>query len=169
MADDLETEVEDIEDKCKSEDKCNSEDKCKSEDNCKSEDMWVFYIVHNKGCTYAGVSPDPVKRLRKHNGEISGGAKYTLSKGPGWEHVCLISGFKTKIQALQFEWASKHVPPRDAGGLINRVKKLYILLNKAQWTSKSPLAKTIPLTIEWKMSVECKDRTVPSYIKVQPI
>ena len=155
----------DIEDKCKSEDKCKAEDECKSEDKCKAEDEWVFYIVHNKGCTYAGVSPDPVKRLRKHNGEINGGAKYTLSKGPGWEHVCLISGFKTKIQALQFEWASKHVPPRDAGGLINRIKKLYILLNKAQWTSKSPLAKTIPLSIEWKMSVECKDRTVPSYIK----
>ena len=139
------------------------------EDNSNPEDKWVFYIVHNKGCTYAGVSPDPVKRLRKHNGEISGGAKYTLSKGPGWEHVCLIHGFQTKIQALQFEWASKHVPPRDAGGLINRVKKLYILLNKAQWTSKSPLAKTVPLSIEWKMSVEFKDRTVPSYITDQPI
>jgi hypothetical protein len=78
--------------------------------------------------------------------------------------VCLVSGFQTKTQALQFEWASKHVPPRDAGGLINRVKKLYILLNKEQWTSKSPLAKTVPLSIEWKMVVECKDRTVPSYI-----
>ena len=130
----------------------------------KNDDKWVFYIVHNKGCTYAGVSPDPVKRLRKHNGEIAGGAKYTLSKGTGWEHVCLISGFKTKIQALQFEWASKHVPPRDAGGLVNRVKKLYILLNKKNWTSKSPEAKTVPLIVEWKMSVECKDRSVPNYI-----
>jgi predicted GIY-YIG superfamily endonuclease len=153
---DIDLEVED-----------KNEDTSKSEDKCKPEDKWVFYIVHNKGCTYAGVSPDPVKRLRKHNGEISGGAKYTLSKGPGWEHVCLIHGFQTKIQALQFEWASKHVPPRDAGGLINRVKKLYILLNKAQWTSKSPLAKTVPLSMEWKMSVECKDRTVPTYITDQ--
>ena len=130
----------------------------------KAEEPWLFYIVHNKGFTYAGVSPDPVKRLRKHNGELAGGAKYTLSKGKGWTHVCLISGFQTKIQALQFEWASKHVPPRDAGGLINRVKKLYILLNKSQWTSKSPEAKTVHLTLEWKMAVECKDRTVPSYI-----
>ena len=140
------------------------EDKIEDKSIPKDEDKWVFYIIHNKGCTYAGVSPDPVKRLRKHNGEINGGAKYTLSKGPGWEHVCLISGFQTKIQALQFEWASKHVPPRDAGGLINRVKKLYILLNKSQWTSKSPLAKTVPLRVEWKMSVEYNDRTVPSYI-----
>lgn len=128
------------------------------------EDNWVFYIIHNNGSTYAGVSPDPVKRLRKHNGEICGGAKYTLSKGSGWEHICLISGFKTKIQALQFEWASKHVPPRNAGGIINRVKKLYILLNKSKWTSKSPDANLIPLTVVWKQHVDFNERTVPSYI-----
>ena len=96
----------------------------------KIEEKWFFYIIHNKGCTYAGVSPDPVKRLKKHNGEISGGAKYTLSKGSGWEHVCIVGGFQTKIQSMQFEWAVKHVPPRDSGGLINRIKKLYIVLNK---------------------------------------
>ena len=127
---------------------------------------WIFYIVQNRGYTYAGVSPDPVKRLRKHNGEIVGGAKYTLSKGPGWTHVCLISGFQTKIQALQFEWASKHVPPREAGGLINRVKKLYILLNKQNWTSKAPMADTVPLTVDWKIKTEgVLDRTVPPYIQ----
>ena len=132
------------------------------------EERWSFYIIHNKGCTYAGVSPDPVKRLRKHNGELAGGAKYTLSKGKGWEHVCLVHGFQTKIQALQFEWAVKHVPPRDSGGLTNRVKKLYTILNKNNWTSKSPLAASVPLEIEWKMVTECKDRTVPAYIKDSP-
>jgi len=134
-----------------------------------AEPPWLFYIVHNKGYTYAGVSPDPIKRLRKHNGELAGGAKYTLSKGPGWEHVCLISGFQTKTQALQFEWASKHVPPRDAGGLVNRVKKLYTLLNKTRWTSKSPAAQTVPLRLEWKIPVKCLDRIVPSYITDIPV
>ncbi len=133
------------------------------------EEKWSFYIIHNKGCTYAGVSPDPLKRLRKHNGELSGGAKYTLSKGKGWTHVCLVHGFQTKIQALQFEWAVKHVPPRDAGGLMNRIKKLYIILNKKNWTSKSPPAETVPLEIEWKMNnngLLSKDqRVVPPYIK----
>ena len=132
------------------------------------EAPWSFYIIQNQGYTYAGVSPDPVKRLRKHNGELSGGAKYTQSKGPGWTHVCLVHGFQTKIQALQFEWAVKHVPPRDSGGLTNRVKKLYTLLNKKNWTSKSPLAESVPLEIEWKMLTECKDRTVPPYIKDTP-
>jgi predicted GIY-YIG superfamily endonuclease len=133
-------------------------------------DIWVFYIIQNKGNTYAGVSPDPVKRLRKHNGELSGGAKYTTSKGPGWTHVCLVHGFQTKIQALQFEWASKHVPPRDAGGVINRLKKLFILFNKKNWTSKSPEASMIPLTIEWKIPrpAALADQILPHYIDEKP-
>ena len=129
-------------------------------------DAWSFYIIQNKGYTYAGVSPDPVKRLRKHNGELSGGAKYTQSKGAGWTHVCLVHGFQTKIQALQFEWAVKHVPPRDSGGLINRLKKLYVILNKIHWTSKSPDAKTVPLQLEWKITKPLcfKEQIVPAYI-----
>ena len=131
-----------------------------------SNDIWAFYIIQNKGYTYAGVSPDPVKRLRKHNGEISGGAKYTQSKGPGWTHVCLVHGFQTKIQALQFEWAVKHVPPRDSGGLINRLKKLYCVLNKSHWTSKSPAATTVPLRVEWKIEKPkiLDTLTLPAYV-----
>jgi predicted GIY-YIG superfamily endonuclease len=129
------------------------------------EENWSFYIIYNNGFTYAGVSPDPVKRLKKHNGEISGGAKYTLSKGSGWKHVCIITGFQTKIQSMQFEWAVKHVPPRNLGGLINRIQKLYTVLNKKYWTSKSPNSETVPLEIFWKFHVECKDRTLPYYVK----
>ena len=126
---------------------------------------WVFYLVENRGCTYAGVSPEPVTRLRKHNGELAGGAKYTLSKGPGWQHFCLVHGFQDKIQALQFEWAAKHVPPRDAGGVMNRVKKLYILLNKTHWTSKSPLASTVPLRVEWKQAGLMQPQAaLPAYV-----
>jgi predicted GIY-YIG superfamily endonuclease len=130
------------------------------------QDKWSFYIIQNKGCTYAGVSPDPVKRLRKHNGEISGGAKYTKSVGPGWTHVCLVHGFQTKIQSLQFEWAVKHVPPRNSGGLISRLKKLYTILNKAQWTSKSPNASLVPLQLEWKIikPSSLQSEVLPVYI-----
>jgi predicted GIY-YIG superfamily endonuclease len=135
-----------------------------------SSEPWSFYIIQNKGCTYAGVSPDPVKRLRKHNGELSGGAKYTQSRGPGWTHVCLVHGFQTKIQALQFEWASKHVPPRDAGGVINRLKKLFILFNQQKWTSKSPESSTVPLMLEWKIPrpLDLNKETLPSHIQEAP-
>ena len=135
----------------------------------KKEEDWSFYIIHNRGCTYAGVSPDPIRRLRKHNGEICGGAKYTQSKGPGWTHVCLVHGFQTKIQALQFEWAVKHVPPRDSGGLISRLKKLFVVFNKSQWTSKSPDAAGVPLTLEWKIHrpIALHDQHLPSYVTDQ--
>lgn len=126
---------------------------------------WIFYIIENKGCTYAGVSPDPVRRLRQHNGEIKGGAKYTTSKGPGWTHVCLVEGFRTKIEALQFEWAVKHAPPRNAGGIANRIKKLYLICAKERWTSNAPYARDVPLTIRWEHYVDTEHETLPEYVR----
>ena len=129
-------------------------------------DKWSFYIIKNGNSTYAGVSPDPVQRLRKHNGEISGGAKYTLSRGSGWEHVSLVHGFQDKIQSMQFEWAVKHVAPRNAGGIENRIKKLYTVLRRAKWTSKSPDACSVPLTIEWIQSEYKLSEELPNFIKL---
>jgi len=117
--------------------------------NNKIEPPWFFYIIKNRQFTYAGVSPDPVQRLRKHNGEICGGAKYTASKGPGWKHVCIVSGFQNKIQALQFEWAVKHHPPRNVGGIASRLKKLREVMAKEKWTSKSPPSCDVPLEVRY--------------------
>lgn len=127
---------------------------------------WKFYIIANGNYTYAGVSPTPDKRLRQHNGEIKGGAKYTTGRGSGWKHICLISGFKNKIQAMQFEWAVKHVPPRNSGGLIMRMNKVYQVLNYERWTSKSPLAGEIPLEIEWLIEPFIEN-TLPEYIQLK--
>jgi predicted GIY-YIG superfamily endonuclease len=108
---------------------------------------WVFYIIENAGRTYAGVSPTPERRLRQHNGEIKGGAKYTTSSGPGWVHRCIVKGFQTKIQAMQFEWAVKHEAPRNVGGLESRMKKLAKVLTKEKWTSNSPLSSSVDLEV----------------------
>lgn len=100
-----------------------------------------------------GVSPDPVRRLRQHNGEIVGGAKYTTSKSAngvgGWRHVCLVRGFREPREALQFEWAVKHVAPRKTRGIIPRMEKLATVLKKPRWTSNAPLACDVPLTLEF--------------------
>ena len=140
----------------------------KEKEKEKEHEPWEFYIIYNENCgaTYAGVSPNPIQRLRKHNGEISGGAKYTTGKGPGWKHVCIVRGFQTKNQALMFEWAVKHVAPRNAGGLKSRIKKLYTVLNKKNWTSKSPDSSTVPLNVEWKMDIDFSgiERFIPEYI-----
>ena len=63
-------------------------------------EQWEFYLIQNGSYTYAGISPDPIKRLQKHNGEISGGAKYTKSKGSGWKHICLTYMFPTRTYSL---------------------------------------------------------------------
>lgn len=109
--------------------------------------MWQFYILKNASRTpprtYAGVSPDPFRRLRQHNGEIKGGAKYTTKYAPGWKHICIIHGFPTKVNALQFEWAVKHTK----GG--HRIDKLCRILGAEKWTRNAPPAETIPLHVEW--------------------
>ena len=125
---------------------------------------WVFYIIRNGRSTYAGISPDPVRRLRQHNGEIRGGAKYTTGRGPGWNHVCLVRGFRDKIEAMQFEWAVKHVPPRDAGGIENRLRKLNTVLCKERWTSNAPLASEVPLTVEWCCTDDIIVMDLPDYV-----
>tara|TARA_B100000795_G_scaffold263797_1_gene243436 strand:+ start:728 stop:1132 length:405 start_codon:yes stop_codon:yes gene_type:complete len=126
---------------------------------------WSCYIIENRGYTYVGVSNNVEKRLRAHNGEIKGGAKYTTGKGPGWKHICLIHGFPTKIESMQFEWALKHVKPRNAGGMINRIKKLKTLFFKTKWTSKAPYAATCPLTLEWvDKKYRPEEYLLPKYI-----
>lgn len=124
---------------------------------------WYFYIIRKNNLSYAGVTPYPDERILKHNGIKSGGAKYTTSKGTGWEYVCLIYGFE-KIDALRFEWAVKHCKPKSQKGITNRIKKLYTVLLREKWTSKSPEADTIPLVITWYQDLYKKEINLPYYI-----
>ena len=47
------------------------------------------------------------KRLKQHNGLLSGGAKCTAGKG-WWVYLAVVSGFLTKSNAMSFEWKLKH-------------------------------------------------------------
>ena len=125
---------------------------------------WSFYIIKNNNCTYAGVSPDPVRRLRQHNKEIKGGAKYTISKAPGWSHICIIRGFRTKIESMQFEWAVKHAPPKGVGGVASRIEKLYYVCSQEKWTARAPNAKDIPLTIYWHIPIPREHIVLPCHV-----
>lgn len=58
--------------------------------------------------TYIGATPDPDRRLRQHNCELSGGAKATKKRMGEWYRVCFISRFPDKRSALSFEWHWKY-------------------------------------------------------------
>jgi predicted GIY-YIG superfamily endonuclease len=134
--------------------------------NSSNNDNWVFYIIYNKNNSYAGVTPDPERRIKKHNQEIAGGAKYTKMVGKGWKYICQVHGFKTKIDALKFEWAVKHCPPKKNKGIYNRILKFQTILNKEKWTSKSPSSYNYNLKILWFEPAYIIDNfEVPEYIE----
>ena len=80
-------------------------------------------------------------RLRQHNGEIKGGAKYTTGKGAHqWKRILYVSGFPSWNDALRFEWRWKQLgrrrthsattPPFSGKGPIEkRIHHLHTLLS----------------------------------------
>ena len=106
--------------------------------------MYV-YLLSYKNKTYVGATVDLDRRLRQHNQELKGGAKYTgrvVSKGGKWKRICYVSGFPTWQAALQFEWKWKNLTrslPKfpKVSSLQKRYEALAILLASDRSTSKA--------------------------------
>lgn len=86
---------------------------------------WFCYILmsQDKKHTYIGKTNDIHRRLRQHNGEISGGAKSTRKHRP-WHHICLVSGFKSEIEALRFEYMMKRFKRSNGLGRFNTLNSI---------------------------------------------
>lgn len=97
--------------------------------------------------TYVGYTVDPSRRIRQHNGEISGGAKRT-SKARPWKMVCYIEGFPDKRTALQYEWINNH-PKIKRWGVNGRITTMKETLMKDKFTKTSKPTKDLNLTINW--------------------
>ena len=112
---------------------------------------YYVYWIQSGPRAYIGATVDPRKRLRQHNGEIVGGAARTRNRGP-WRFHCVISGFRTWQEALQYEWAFKYYS-RRCRGIAARRTALEQLNARERWTSNSPLAREVPLALEYEPTI----------------
>jgi len=104
--------------------------------------------------TYNGFTTNPIRRLRQHNQEIKGGAKFTKKHGnKDWQMFVLIGGFPDSQNALQCEWRIKHPDCKRRISLkymspIGRINGLNEILKSEQWTSFTTIpSNTLILTI----------------------
>ena len=114
--------------------------------------MYVVYLLKCENYSYVGMTNDIFKRLRQHNGEIKGGARYT-SKRKGWYPVLIIDGFHDMKSAMQCEWRLK----RGKKGVLGRIKYLNdFLKDNERWTSKSDIIQNQKLRLlELDMEKKC--------------
>jgi structure-specific endonuclease subunit SLX1 len=79
---------------------------------------WYCYLLSSDSKTYVGATIDPDRRLRQHNGELSGGAKAT--RGGVWTRKCLVGPFENQHDALSFEWHWKYNSKKFKGAALER-------------------------------------------------
>jgi putative endonuclease len=99
------------------------------------------YILAN-ACnqTYNGYTNNLSRRVRQHNSEIKGGARYTCGKGP-WEYIAVITcddeAF-TMRRALSLEWSIKYPTnkrprPREYQGASGRINSLSLVFSNPKF------------------------------------
>lgn len=97
------------------------------------------YILYNlkNNKTYNGYTVNLERRLRQHNREIKGGARYTTNNaakdGFEWRYLAVVEGAPTKNIALSLEWHIKYPTckrprPKEYQGAQGRLKGLELAL-----------------------------------------
>lgn len=98
--------------------------------------MYV-YLLQSGNKTYIGATTNIQRRVRQHNRELKGGAKYT-SQGV-WTCIGYVSGFPTWKEALKFEWKWKQLSRKvpSSNPLQRRLEALNLLIASGKSTSSS--------------------------------
>ena len=94
-----------------------------------TSDYMVYLLVHSiHNRTYLGITNNSARRLRQHNGDLKGGARYTTGfKGDGeWLYHTCVSNL-TKCEALSIERTAKN-KRRRAKGSSPLERRLFVLL-----------------------------------------
>jgi predicted GIY-YIG superfamily endonuclease len=100
---------------------------------------FCYILVHPTNKTYAGYTVSPARRLRQHNCEISGGARYTSRYQPGWEFLAIITSPQfTKHTGLSFEWSLHHPTnrrkhPKSYNGVDGRLRSLPLVFGNKKF------------------------------------
>ena len=82
---------------------------------------FVYMLRCADGSLYCGITTHPARRLRQHNGELSGGGRYTRSRRPVRMVACRTCA--DKAEALSLEARLKKLPRHE------KLKALYALPN----------------------------------------
>lgn len=104
-------------------------------------DRVVVYVLQSAARgkakqTYIGMTSHLGRRIRQHNGQLTGGAKYT-SKNRPWRILMVLTGLPDRSEALRWEWAMKHRRARSAAGPTNKACTLVRLLDLKRVTKKA--------------------------------
>jgi len=89
---------------------------------------YIIYLLYNtsNNNTYVGITNNQQRRLRQHNGELVGGAKYTSAKkGIGlWKFYGWIKAkdnlILEKIRSLKLEYRVKYFSRKSTGTPIEK-------------------------------------------------
>lgn len=111
--------------------------------------MYSVYIITTKenNSYYVGMTNNFERRIRQHNRDIRGGAKFTR-RYTNWYPVLIIDGFHTKQTAMQCEWSVKNFrrKKREPYKYIRNVFQL-MTSPRNKWTSNSPFISSQKLTV----------------------
>lgn len=110
---------------------------------------WFCYILkNNTGKSYNGSTNNIIRRLRQHNGELVGGAKFTKRyRQDKWQIYFLMTGFVDHSNCLQAEWKikypnNKRPRPKIYNDYDGRIKGVNEILKLQNWTSNSVIDNT---------------------------
>lgn len=79
---------------------------------------FVYILRCSDGTFYTGKTLDLEKRIKAHNGEIQGGAKYTRQRRP--VKIQYYETFKTQTEALKREYMLKQLSRKEKEKLIRQ-------------------------------------------------
>ena len=85
--------------------------------------VYLLQSLQDPRKTYIGVTNDISRRIRQHNGEIVGGARYTRRFRP-WKFYALFR-LRTRTHALQLEYRAKHRRAlKSESGIAGKARKI---------------------------------------------